>query len=87
MDSGQSLGRSEAEGRWGSHVAPRPLHALACTLLACREEGHVSNLRIPEMVGGEVPLPGWLLNTASKTPDIHVAHQWGDGKGRMWLQT
>lgn len=32
------------------------------------------------MVGREVPLPGWLLNTASKTPDTHVAHQWGTAR-------
>ena len=71
-DSGHShwAGAKPREG--GAQPWPRPLlHALACTLLACQRAtgfgwGHISDLRSPETVGRrEVPLPGWLLNTAS----------------------
>lgn len=88
----RSLGRSRAEGRRGTDVAPSPT---ACTRmhtpsLSTRKRGlgwgHVSDLRSPEMGRREGLLPGWLLNTASQTPDTHVARQWGNSKGRTRLQ-
>lgn len=33
-------------------------------------------MRSPKMGRREVLLPGWLLNTASQTPDTPVARQW-----------
>lgn len=79
-----------AELRVVADRAPPPA-ACICMHIPClsqREKGLGVGLFLtressPWMVRGRaVPLPGWLLNTATKIPDTHMAHQW-DSKGRM----
>lgn len=89
-DSGHSHWAGARLGKGGTRTRPQlPLHAPACILLACgRERGPgagdtvFDSEKLQDGRGGKWgnPLPSWLLNTVSSTPDTtwHATGRLGD---------
>lgn len=81
-------GQEQSRGKVGHRPGPVPycMRSQAHSLPVNEEEEGSwvgARFRLEKSRDGgrrEAPLPGWLLNTASKTPDTHVAYQRGTAR-------